>query len=60
MFEKKQAFFSQQQLNKRRLKLSFFSCHSMNVALLWLLLKWYAILQELFLLVIASVITTMS
>ena len=35
---------------KSRLKLWFFSCHNINVALLWLILKRYTILEDFFLL----------
>ena len=35
---------------KTRLKLKFFSCHNINMVLLWLILKWYTILEDFFLL----------
>ena len=33
-----------------RLKLIFFSCHNINMTLLWLILKWYTNLEDFFLL----------
>ena len=35
---------------KTRLKLEFFSCHNIKLKLLWLILKWYTILENFFLL----------
>ena len=35
---------------KTRLKLKFFSCHNINMELLWLILKWYTIIEDFFLL----------
>ena len=42
--------FHSRNWEKTRLKLKFFSCHNINMALLWLILKWYKIMEEFFLL----------
>ena len=43
--------FQSSNWEKTRLKLKFFSCHNINMALLWLILKWYKIPEDFFLLI---------
>ena len=46
----KNNFFRSSNWEKSLLKLSFVICHNINVALLWLILKWNTILKDFFLL----------
>ena len=42
--------FRSRNWEKTRLKLQFSSCHNVKIVVLWLILKWYTILEDFFLL----------